>query len=286
MRFSETRLDILQTDDHLELDIHIWEPENPEVVLMAIHGGLAHAGDYVTPALFFKDKSMATVAYDLRGHKQPQVYIDRFDQFISDTARFSDWVKHQYPGLPVIYMGHSVGALIGTLFGLGPAGNDPAIKGYVFSSPYYENAIKVNPAVIPMLRIISRIFPKLSIPGPDITDLLTHDAAITARHRQDANDHLRSDKASVRFGAELLAAQDRVKQIIQNWPHPLLAVVAGDDHVADASTTHRLLDQINPSLLTRITLPGNFHENFNEINREDTFARIYDWITARLNRDQ
>ncbi len=56
MRFSETRLDILKTGDGLELDIHIWEPDTPKAILLAGHGGLAHAGDYVTPALFFKKR--------------------------------------------------------------------------------------------------------------------------------------------------------------------------------------------------------------------------------------
>lgn len=282
MRFSETRMDVLTTDNGQDLDIHVWDPGSPEVVLMAIHGGLAHAGDYVTPALFFKEKGLATVSYDLRGHKQQKVYIDSFDQFVSDTARFLNWTKQQYPGVPVIYLGHSVGSLIGTHFGLGPAKEDPVIKGYVFSSPYYENAIKVNPIVIPIIKLMSRIFPKLPIPSPDITDMLTHDPDITNRHRQDAKDTLRADKASVRFGAELLSAQDWVKNNIQNWPHPMLAIVAGDDHVADAKTTQKLLDKISPSFLTRITCPDNFHENYNEINREEIFNKIFDWITMRI----
>ncbi|MBA4369202.1 MAG: alpha/beta hydrolase, partial [Desulfobacterium sp.] len=44
MKFSETRMDVLRTNDGLSLDIHIWEPEKPEAIILAIHGGLAHAG--------------------------------------------------------------------------------------------------------------------------------------------------------------------------------------------------------------------------------------------------
>ncbi len=62
MRFSESGMDVLKTSDGTELDIHIWDAEKPKAVIMAIHGGLAHAGDYVTPALYFKERSISTVS--------------------------------------------------------------------------------------------------------------------------------------------------------------------------------------------------------------------------------
>ena len=75
MRFSETHKDVLTTKDGLELDIHIWEPDSTQAILLAVHGGLAHAGDYVTPALFFKEKEITTVAYDLRGQKRKKYVL-------------------------------------------------------------------------------------------------------------------------------------------------------------------------------------------------------------------
>lgn len=283
MRFSETRLDVLKTRDGLELDIHIWEPDTPRAILLAVHGGLAHAGDYVTPALFFKEKGIATVAYDLRGHKQKKVYIDRFEQFLEDTDAFLKWVKNHYPDIPVFGLGHSVGALILTHIGLRSVNNELGIKGYIFSSPYYQNAIKVNPLVIPMIKILSKIFPTAPIPSEDFTDMLTHDKTITKRHRQDEIDGFRASKASIRFGSELFIAQDWVKENIQNWTHPLFAVVAGNDQVADTNESERLLKKIDSNLLTYSVNTENYHENFNEVNRNETFNKIYDWICKLLS---
>ncbi|MFO7658759.1 MAG: hypothetical protein R6W78_16990, partial [Bacteroidales bacterium] len=59
-----------------------------------------------------------------------------------------------------------------------------------------------------------KILPKALIPGPDITDLLTHDADITRRHRKDEEDGIRGKKATMRFGAELLKAQVWVRENI------------------------------------------------------------------------
>lgn len=147
MRFSEDRLASFRCGPGLERRIHVWEPAWPRAVILAIHGGMAHGGDYVTPALYFRRHGIATVAYDLCGHQDARrVDIPGFHVFLDDSVRFLAWVKHNYPGLPIYVMGHSMGALIATHLGLGHFAGDPDIKGFILSSPYYVNAIK--PAVL------------------------------------------------------------------------------------------------------------------------------------------
>lgn len=282
MNFSETRMDVLKTKDGLNLDIHIWEPETPKAVFMAIHGGLAHAGDYVTPALYFKEKGIATVAYDLRGHKQEKTFIGNFDLYLEDTVEFLRWTKNAFPEIPIFVMGHSMGGLIATHFGIKYAADDSRIKGYVLSSPYYENAIKVPPVMIPLIKVFGKIIPKAVIPGPDLTELLTHDEAITKRHRRDEESGVRSKKPTMRFGAELLKAQKWVKENFSSWRHPTFAVIAGADQVADYTEAERQFKSMDPKLLTYLFHKDNFHENFNEINREETFGKIYEWMGALI----
>ena len=278
MKFSETRMDVLKTKDGLNLDIHIWEPETPKAVLMALHGGLAHAGDYVTPALYFKEKGIATVAYDLRGHKQEKTYIDSFDLYLEDTNDFLRWTKNAYPNIPIFVVGHSMGGLIATHFGIKYAADDSRIKGYVLSSPYYENAIKVPPIMMPLIKVFGKIIPKAVIPGPDLTELLTHDEAITKRHRRDEESGVRSKKPTMRFGAELLKAQKWVKENFSSWQHPTFAVIAGADQVADYTEAERQFKSMDPKRITYLFHKDNFHENFNEINRKETFGKIYEWM--------
>ncbi|MBC2717356.1 MAG: alpha/beta hydrolase [Desulfobacteraceae bacterium] len=278
MRFSETKLDVLKTGDGQELDIHIWEPEAPKAVLMAIHGGLAHAGDYVTPALYFKERDIATVSYDLRGHKQEKTFISGFDQYLEDTADFLEWTKKAYKDIPIFVVGHSMGGLIATHFGIRYADNDSRIKGYLLSSPYYGNAIKVPPIMIPLIKLFGFVIPKAVIPGPDLTELLTHDEVITKRHRQDEEDGIRGTKPTMRFGSELLKAQKWVKENFSQWHHPTFAVIAGADQVAASAEAEELFKSMDSSLLTYVLHKDNFHENFNEVNRNETFDQMYAWI--------
>lgn len=283
MRFSETRLDHMQVPDGFNLDIHIWEPEFPKAIFAAVHGGLAHAGDWVTSALYFKDLGIATAAFDLRGHKQKKVCIEKFDQFLEDIALFIRWVKEKYPTLPVFYLGHSMGALIGTHIGLRFNQRPYRVNGFIFSSPYYGNAIKANPLVIPMIKIMSRFLPNLTIPGMILTDKLTRDREIAERHILDENDGLRATKASIRFGSEILSAQKWVRENIQKWTAPLFVVIAGKDELADSNVTRQLLKQVNPTVLTCVVKENNFHENFNELDRKDTFLEIHKWMTGMID---
>ncbi|MEZ4568477.1 MAG: alpha/beta hydrolase [Desulfobacterales bacterium] len=86
----------------------------------------------------------------MRDLQAGKTFIARFDQYV-DTTDFLEWTKQAYPGVPVFVVSHSMGGLIATHFGIRRAENDPDIKGYLLSSPYYANAIKVPPIMIPLI---------------------------------------------------------------------------------------------------------------------------------------
>lgn len=271
--------------DGVSRDIHIWEPvDTPQAVFVAIHGGMAHAGDYVTPGLYFKEKGYATVSFDMVGHdRKEKVFIPSFEMFLDDLELFIKWAKHNYPNVPLIMLGHSMGGLILTHYGLRRmTEKDPLIKGFVLSSPYYVNAVK-TPAIMESLAgVLSRLTPNLQVPIEDFTEELTHDDAITERHKADAADTYRATAVSARFAAELLKAQNALPKEIGRWNQPLLVFIAGTDYLANPEGTQKLLDKIAPLYLAIYTYPDNYHENFNELNREEIFDIIDEWVKAKI----
>ena len=68
MRFSEDRMEKLTCSDGKQRNIHIWEPDTPRMVFLTVHGLMDHGGNYILPALFFRDQGIATVAHDQHGH--------------------------------------------------------------------------------------------------------------------------------------------------------------------------------------------------------------------------
>jgi len=58
---------LFQADAKTKLFVYEWLPDQKvKAVMIGIHGGMAHSEDWVTPALYFKQKSFATYAPDLR----------------------------------------------------------------------------------------------------------------------------------------------------------------------------------------------------------------------------
>ncbi|MYM21497.1 alpha/beta fold hydrolase [Duganella sp. FT135W] len=279
MRFAEDKLAHFAAGQGAQRRVHVWEPAAPRAVILAIHGGMAHGGDYVTPALYFRQHGIATVAYDLCGHQDARrVDIPGFNVFLDDSLLFLQWVKQHYPGLPIYVMGHSMGALIATHLALGHFAGEAAIKGYILSSPYYVNAIKVSPVLLALAGVLEALAPRMKVPLESLTHQLTHDSAITARHYDDERDGIRATEITVRFGSALTKAQQGLAARMPSWTQPLFAVVAGDDKLADADAAEAMLRSVPAPLLTYQRYPQNFHENFNELNREQIFADILKWM--------
>ncbi|QBE67177.1 alpha/beta fold hydrolase [Pseudoduganella lutea] len=281
MRFSEDRLDTFSGRGGATRTVRIWEPPAaaaPLAILLALHGGMAHGGDWVTPALYFRARGIATVAFDLCGHGAgKRADIPDFDIFVEETGLFLDWIRARWPGIPVFVIAHSMGGLVATKFGL--QGGD-GVAGFILSSPYYVNAVPV-PAVLQKLSsVLARLAPAMKVPLAPLTDVLTHDAAITARHHRDEADGIRATEITMRFGHALQHAQRGLA--LEGWRHPLYVVLAGQDQLADTNACQQLLRAVPPHLLTCRIEANNRHENFNELNRDDLFTGIDEWIARVL----
>jgi alpha-beta hydrolase superfamily lysophospholipase len=283
MRFSEDRIEKLTCSDGIQRDIHIWEAKKPRAVFLTIHGLMDHGGAYLNPALYFKEHQISMAAHDQHGHdRKRKAHCPRFEVFLDDLELMVIWVKQNYPGLPIFIMGHSMGGLIATHYGLKRLEADPLIKGFVISSPYYMNAVKVPGIMLKSVGILSAIVPRMTTPTEDFLPYTTRDQEVYQRHRKDIEDHIKAPHVSVRLGNELLKAQQWIPGKISKWKHPLMVIVAGDDKIADAEVTRVLLGQINQDLVTELYYPENYHENFNELNRDEIFGKILEWVEKHI----
>ena len=267
-----------------ERTVRLWEAAHPCAVILAIHGGMSHSGDYATVGAYFREQGVTTISFDLTGHGQrARIDIPHFGVFIDDVERMLSWVRGEYPNLPVFLMGHSMGALIATHMEISGRLNTSHIRGVILSSPYYANAIPVPALVVTLSGVLAKLFPTAKVPMASLTEWLTHDATIIQRHYQDEQVHRRGSEASMRFGRSLLDAQSALGGNLKQWQHPVFAVVAGDDKLADAKISQQMLETIPESRRTLHCFPQNFHENFNETNRDEIFAALWPWMQQHLN---
>jgi len=290
--YSQTSCELFQADKNTKLLTHSWLPDGDiKAVFIAIHGGTAHGGDFVTPGIFFKEKGMATYALDLRWHgtypefnKNGKVFfhVDSYDETCRDIDNFYLWIKEKHPGLPIFILSHSNGGLIALYYGL-TIGHERDIKGFILSSPWLKNLVEISGIIKAVLRFMSTIVPKLSIKPPSFTDKLTHDAKITARHHTDEKLGIRGTSVSAKMAVEAEKTQDWVLNQIIKWEKfPILCIIAIQDLLADPVTSEQALKTIPGNLVKLLKYEDNYHENFNEVNREVVFNEILNWMQAYL----
>lgn len=286
MRFSESRIEKLRCSDGKKRSIHIWEPEAPRKVFLMLHGLMDHCGNYILPALYFKDHGIATVMHAQIGHdhKGPdhpgKVYFQSFDALTEDVGLMIAWIKEQYPGLPIFIVAHSMGGLVATHYEIESQTPDPIVKGYILSSPYYVNAVKVPKIMISLVGVLARLLPGMIVPTEDFKKLVTHDEEVYERQRKDERNGDVVSSVSTRSANELLKAQTWIPENIARWKDPVLFILAGDDRISDREANTKLIGLIDPGLVSELHYPENFHENFNELNRDEIFARIVEWLEA------
>jgi lysophospholipase len=283
MRFSEDRIEKLTCSDGIKRDIHIWEHKAPKAVFLTLHGLMDHGGNYMNPGVYMKTHGYALVAHDQHGHDHKRkAHVPRFDVYLDDLELMLAWVKENYQGVPIFIMGHSMGGLILTHFGIRKYQEDPLVRGFIVSAPGYKNSVKTSKLLIAIGKLLTVITPRMEVPVEDLRLHVTRDEAEFKRMREDERVGIQATKLSARMGAEFLKAQDWVPEHIAEWKHPLLAIIPGNDKLANSDSSRELLSRIDERLLTEIFYPENFHESFNEVNREEVFADIVEWCEPRI----
>jgi len=292
MDYGETTCEVFQADEKTKLLARIWLPEQgTKAIFIGIHGGMAHGGDWVTSAHYFNEKGVALYALDLRWHGAYPEYnddgknffhINSYDDYARDVHGFYGWVKERHPGIPIFIISHSNGALISLYYGLS-IGKGSDIKGYVLSSPWLENRVVVPTVLRYLSKVIAAVSPTFSIAPEPVTDFLTHDEAITARHYSDEKIGLRGTRASAKLGVESEKAQAWVLKNMKHWAQfPIYCVIAGQDKLAVPETAERAMAEVPKGLATVVTYAENYHENFNEVNRGEIFDQVWDWMKAYM----
>jgi acylglycerol lipase len=151
------------TGDGPALYLQAWRPTAaPPRGVLVIHHGLADYGArYGDLARRLVDAGYAVWALDMRGHGRsagPRVSSPSIDAYLDDLDRVMAVVRAAEPGRPVFLLGHSLGGLIATLYGLE---RDATLAGLVLSAPAL--AFPSPPLEAALIRTIAGVSPDARI---------------------------------------------------------------------------------------------------------------------------
>ena len=95
-----------------------WEPKgNPVAIVQLIHGVAEHMGRYDEFAQYLASRGALVVGHDHMGHGAshgtlPLHFVGGWEAVIEDTCALLRQMKKEYPDLPYILFGHSMGSFV------------------------------------------------------------------------------------------------------------------------------------------------------------------------------
>jgi len=263
----------------LKLYYQWWLPETtPKAVLLLVHGYAEHSGRYTHLAEHFTRLGYAIYACDLRGHGRsegPQAYINRFFDYIHDLRAFLNLVKEREPGRKIFLLGHSMGAVVASLFAVECQSE---LAGLLLSGAGILIGGNVNPLMVRLSALIAALFPKLGVTKID-SALISRDPDVVARY--DSDPLVYRGKVHARTGYEMLKAGQQVLQNAHRITLPILIMHGTADKLADPEGSKLLYEKVGSSDKTLKLYEGFYHEVFNDPEKERVFADMAAWLDKR-----
>ncbi len=242
--------------------------------LLIVPGYAEHGGRYRELAHALGEVCVATTAVDLRGHGRSsghRGHVAAFAEYLTDIdAAFATLRR------PVRFvLGHSLGGLCALDW---VAARQPQLAGLVLTNPFLELAIPVPRAKLGLARLLSRLWPTLSLPTDLEPAALSHDQAVVEAYRRDP---LVFRTANARWFTETLAAQGRVRALTR-CDVPLLFVYSDGDRVTSPAASASLAAALDCPDKTVWTRGNELHEVLNETGRAALHRELAAWLAARI----
>lgn len=254
---------------------------SPKGTVLVVHGVGEHGGRYKNVEDALLPAGWNVFTYDHRGHGRStgrRTHVDRFDVYADDLQRVFDEVQSLAGKGKIFVWGHSMGGLITTVWaGL----RRPAVWGAILVAPPYRIAVPVPKAKILAAKVLSNLVPTLSLANEVDPSWLARDPAVGRAYVTDA---LVERKATVRWGAEFLAAIDRVNARASEVQVPYLLLHGTGDKITASDGSKEFHAKTASSDKTLTLYDGYFHELHNEPEgeRAKVFADVLAWLEKRV----
>jgi alpha-beta hydrolase superfamily lysophospholipase len=260
-----------------------WALENPEKVVVIIHGLGELAGRYDRMNGFLQKAGMAGLSMDLRGHGLSggkRGHCAPRGEILGDIDRLIEKARELYPGVPIVFYGHSLGGNIGLDYRSRGALNQIP-EAYVISAPWLLLVKPPSGALRTLVGLLSKLAPSLTIKSAiDEADLGHPDSVLPYKDHPLVHDKISMATAmeSLRIGEALAAGSHPDNGGARDIP--LLLMHGTEDKICSPEGSRRYYDTHREGCVF-IPWEGLFHEihNGNRVSRGDeVIERMVSWI--------
>ncbi|WP_088341050.1 alpha/beta hydrolase [Robiginitalea sediminis] len=258
-----------------------YRPEAPKGVVLLLHGFGEHSGRYrnsVLPVLH--ESGWAVLAFDWVGHGQTagkRGYCRGYDQLLDQGVEAFREAKKQYPALPLVLYGHSMGGNLALNLVLRERVNP---DGVIASSPYLRLAFRPPAWKWRLGKCLLKVAPGLTLPsGLDPGGISTL-AEEVAAYRKDPLVH---DRVSPNYSFPVIEAGEWALENASKLEVPTLLLHGTADPIIDPEGSRILHRQSDATHL--VVIPGGYHELHHDAGRNAVFKAVSGYLAERCAGD-
>jgi alpha-beta hydrolase superfamily lysophospholipase len=269
-----TREGTLTSRDGTRLSWRAWPVPGARTAVAAVHGLGEHSGRYARLAEALNRHGHSVWAIDLRGMGRSEGrrgHVDRWRQWIEDSAAFVELVRQRSDGVEVVPLGHSFG---GVVVASGVLGGAVVPERFVLSNPAFRPAVSIPGWKLALGRASSGLVPTLALGNEVDPNLISRDPAVVAEYIADPLVH---DRISSRLFTEWVGASQAALDAAGELRTPCLLLVSEDDRIIDREGALEFARRAGPVVTVR-SFPDRYHEPFNDVGAEEVFASLADWL--------
>ena len=287
----------------------LWVPENqPKAIVQIIHGIAEHVERYDHFARYLNELGYMVVAEDHMGHgnsiteEVPQGYFaGGWDAAVEDCCSLMRNTMAQYPGVPYILFGHSMGSFLARSILIKHPDSGIAAAIICGSAWMPELVIQGGKFISGLLmhgagaKQPSTLLQKIMFSGYDKrieqprtgSDWLTRDAAIVDAYEADPLCGFAPTPALANAMMNgLLYIQKGSNLNLMNKDLPVWFIAGEEDPVGGyGEGVQKAAQMFVNSGMKQVSVklyPGCRHEILNELNKEEVYADVAAWIGSKL----
>ena len=287
-----------------DIRYRMWVPEDPHAALQITHGMAEHIDRYDEFASFLAENGVLVYGNDIASHGKsivagmPKGYFGEkngWDAIVQDMRTMRDLVKKDFPAIPFILMGHSMGSFLARTYA-GRNGDD--YEAFIFSGTAGPNPvlaigkliakseIKKTGGKLPSITLFNMSFGSYNNafkPNRTVNDWLSRDEAKVDAYVADDNcgfPFTASAMYDVFTGLTEISNEKWAKRVPKR---PILVFSGAMDPVGGkgkgVKQVHRWLTKTGHEAELKL-YEGGRHEMLNEINRKEVYADVLLFINA------
>jgi len=261
------------TPDNIKLHSKTYQPATTPIgTITFIHGFGEHIGRYEHVYPIYCSAGFVINTFDLRGHGKSEgvrAFSPSIEVSLRDIAQIAAKAD---PALPHFLYGHSMGGGFCLLY---LERMPHTFTGVIITDPLIKLHFEVSRIKMFAGRMIAKIAPEHHMFNELRPEALSRDQEVGKAY---VADPLVLRDITTRLGTILMDMGDWIIADAAKITVPILVVHGTGDTITSLPATQQVFGLISSPDKTLKLLEGWFHEPHNEINKEELFTLVVEWL--------